>query len=115
MAPLSQKTFAEFGNKTTAAIATTASPAGKSIAVLPLESLSDDKENAFFADGLHDDILTTLAKISDLKVISRTSVSQYQGRGVALNCVRLVVPSAWTIFSKEVSAASAIASSSTSS
>jgi TolB-like protein len=51
----------------------------KSIAVLPLENLSDDKENAFFADGLQDDILTSLAKISDLKVISRTSVSQYRG------------------------------------
>jgi TolB-like protein/tetratricopeptide (TPR) repeat protein len=51
----------------------------KSIAVLPLENLSDDKENAFFADGIHEDILTTLGKIKDLKVISRTSVMQYRG------------------------------------
>ncbi len=51
----------------------------KSIAVLPLENLSDDKENAFFADGLQDDILTSLAKIRDLKVISRTSVMGYRG------------------------------------
>ena len=58
---------------------------GKSIAVLPLENLSDDKENAFFADGIHDDILTSLAKISDLKVISRTSVLQYRGIKAAAN------------------------------
>jgi TolB-like protein/class 3 adenylate cyclase/Flp pilus assembly protein TadD len=51
----------------------------KSIAVLPLENLSEEKENAFFADGIQDDILTGLAKISDLKVISRTSVMQYRG------------------------------------
>ena len=47
--------------------------------MLPLENLSDDKENAFFADGIHEDILTTLGKIRDLKVISRTSVMQYRG------------------------------------
>jgi TolB-like protein/Tfp pilus assembly protein PilF len=62
-----------------------AMPVEKSIAVLPLENLSDDKENGFFADGLQDDILTSLAKISELKVISRTSVAQYRGRGPALN------------------------------
>ncbi len=50
----------------------------KSIAVLPFENLSDDRENAYFADGVHDDILSSLAKISDLKVISRTSVRQYK-------------------------------------
>jgi len=50
----------------------------KSIAVLPLENLSDDKENAFFADGIQDDLLTSLAKIKDLKVISRTSVMSYR-------------------------------------
>src|SRR5512133_2555530 len=44
----------------------------KSIAVLPFENLSDDPQNAYFADGVHDDILSSLAKISDLKVISRT-------------------------------------------
>jgi TolB-like protein/Tfp pilus assembly protein PilF len=52
----------------------------KSIAVLPFENFSDDKENAYFADGIQDDLLTTLSKISDLKVISRTSVMQYRGR-----------------------------------
>ena len=53
-------------------------PAG--IAVLPFENLSDDKEDAFFADGVQDDILTKLAKIADLKVISRTSVMLYRGK-----------------------------------
>jgi TolB-like protein len=53
----------------------------KSIAVLPLENLSEEKENAFFADGIQEDILTGLAKIADLKVISRTSVMQYRGAG----------------------------------
>ena len=51
----------------------------KSIAVLPFENFSDDKENAFFADGIQDDILTNLSKIGDLKVISRTSVMMYRG------------------------------------
>jgi TolB-like protein/Tfp pilus assembly protein PilF len=50
----------------------------KSIAVLPFENLSADQENAFFADGIQDEILTDLAKIADLKVISRTSVMQYK-------------------------------------
>ena len=54
----------------------------KSIAVLPFENLSSDKENAYFADGVQDEILTDLAKIADLKVISRTSVMQYKS-GVA--------------------------------
>lgn len=52
----------------------------KSIAVLPFENFSDDKDNAFFADGIQDDILTNLAKIGDLKVISRTSVMGYRGK-----------------------------------
>jgi TolB-like protein/Flp pilus assembly protein TadD len=52
----------------------------KSIAVLPFENLSNDKEDVFFADGVQDDILTRLAKIRDLKVISRTSVMQYRGK-----------------------------------
>lgn len=51
----------------------------KSIAVLPFENFSDDKANAFFADGIQDDILTSLAKIAELKVISRSSVMQYRG------------------------------------
>ena len=50
----------------------------KSIAVLPFENLSDEKQNAFFADGVQDEILTDLGKIADLKVISRTSVMQYK-------------------------------------
>ena len=50
----------------------------KSIAVLPFENLSSDKENAFFTDGVQDEILTDLAKVADLKVISRTSVMQYR-------------------------------------
>ena len=52
----------------------------KSIAVLPFDNLSEEKENAFFADGIQDDILTNLSKIGDLKVISRTSVMGYRGK-----------------------------------
>src|SRR5262249_46356183 len=55
-------------------------PVTTGIAVLPFENLSDEKEHAFFADGVQDDILTKLAKIADLKVISRTSVMQYRGK-----------------------------------
>src|SRR5262249_34341629 len=51
----------------------------KSIAVLPFENLSNDREDASFADGIQDDVLTKLAKIADLKVISRTSVTGYRG------------------------------------
>jgi TolB-like protein/Flp pilus assembly protein TadD len=58
----------------------TAKKMEKSIAVLPFENLSDDKDNAFFADGIQDDILTNLSKIGDLKVISRTSVMGYRGK-----------------------------------
>jgi serine/threonine-protein kinase len=53
----------------------------KSIAVLPFDNLSDDQANAYFAVGIQDEILTDLAKIADLKVISRTSVMQYKTRG----------------------------------
>jgi TolB-like protein/Tfp pilus assembly protein PilF len=56
----------------------------KSIAVLPFENLSAEKQNEYFADGVQDEILTNLAKIADLKVISRTSVLQYKS-GVARN------------------------------
>jgi len=56
----------------------------KSIAVLPFENLSSDKENAYFTDGVQDEILTHLAKVADLKVISRTSVMQYK-TGVVRN------------------------------
>ena len=52
----------------------------KSIAVLPFENLSEDKANAYFASGIQEEILTRLAKIADLKVISRTSTQQYQSK-----------------------------------
>jgi TolB-like protein/Tfp pilus assembly protein PilF len=74
----------------TVASPTTSAPSGaaavpeKSIAVLPFENLSDEKQNAFFTDGVQDEILTDLAKIADLKVISRTSVMQYKS-GAARN------------------------------
>ena len=58
----------------------------KSIAVLPFQNLTADKANAFFADGVQDQILTNLAKVADLKVISNTSVQQYKaGTGVMRN------------------------------
>ncbi len=52
----------------------------KSVAVLPFENLSRDPDNAYFADGIQDEILTRLSKIADLKVISRTSTQQYQSK-----------------------------------
>jgi TolB-like protein/class 3 adenylate cyclase/Tfp pilus assembly protein PilF len=61
-----------------AAIKALATIPAKSIAVLPFENLSDEKENAYFADGVQDEILTGLSKVADLKVISRTSVMQYK-------------------------------------
>src|SRR5437870_8457553 len=75
----------------------------KSIAVLPFENLSDDKENAYFADGIQDDVLTNLSKIGDLKVISRTSVMPYRGKasnlreiGKALGVGDILVGSVWS-------------------
>jgi TolB-like protein/Tfp pilus assembly protein PilF len=62
----------------------TAHKIDKSIAVLPFENLSDEKENAYFADGVQDEILTDLARIADLKVISRRSVMAYKS-GIARN------------------------------
>jgi TolB-like protein/Tfp pilus assembly protein PilF len=59
---------------------TTVSPPEKSIAVLPFENLSADPDNAYFAEGIQEEILTRLAKIADLKVISRTSMQQYQSK-----------------------------------
>ena len=55
-------------------------PAAAGIAVLPFENLSNDREDASFADGVQDDLLTKLAKIADLKVISRTSVMEYRNQ-----------------------------------
>src|SRR5262249_55177841 len=52
----------------------------KSIAVLPFENLSRDPDNAYFAEGMQEEILTRLAKIADLKVISRTSTQRYQSK-----------------------------------
>src|SRR5437763_9013749 len=62
------------------ASATTAAIPEKSIAVLPFANLSRDPDNAYFADGIQDEILTRLSKIADLKVISRTSTQQYQSK-----------------------------------
>jgi TolB-like protein/Tfp pilus assembly protein PilF len=70
-------TSASAGNIAPSAAAPTALP-GKSIAVLPFENLSADPENAFFAGGVQDEILTDLSKIAELKVISRTSVMKYK-------------------------------------
>ena len=56
----------------------TFTPEERSIAVLPFENLSSDKENAYFAEGIQDEILTRLSKIADLKVISRTSTEHYK-------------------------------------
>ncbi len=68
-------------NKSTSTLAATPE---KSIAVLPFENLSRDPDNAFFTDGVQDEILSDLARIADLKVISRTSVMQYKS-GIARN------------------------------
>ena len=57
-----------------------ASAPEKSIAVLPFENLSRDPDNAYFADGIQEEILTRLASIADLKVISRTSTQHYQSK-----------------------------------
>ena len=59
----------------------------KSIAVLPFENLSDDKNAAYFADGIQDEILTKLASIADLKVISRTSTAKYKSKPEDLKTV----------------------------
>jgi TolB-like protein len=59
----------------------------KSIAVLPFENLSDEKANTYFAAGMQDEILTRLAGIRDLKVISRTSTEQYASRPPNLKIV----------------------------
>ena len=68
----------------TPAMANVSAVPEKSIAVLPFENLSEEKANAFFADGVQDEILSDLARIADLKVISRTSVMNYKS-GIARN------------------------------
>ncbi len=60
------------------AVAAPSSTANKSIAVLPFANLSEEKDSAFFSDGMHEDILTNLALIAELRVVSRTSVMQYR-------------------------------------
>jgi TolB-like protein len=67
-----------FLGRYTAPNRTTSDDSNKSIAVLPFATLSDDRNDAYFADGVQDQILTNLAKVSDLKVISHTSVRQYK-------------------------------------
>ena len=62
-------------------------PNEKSIAVLPFQNLSDDKENAYFADGIQDEILTRLSKIADLKVISSTSTQRYKNPSQKLSAI----------------------------
>jgi TolB-like protein/Tfp pilus assembly protein PilF len=61
--------------------ATPPAPPEKSVAILPFQNLSKDPENAFFTDGVQDEILTSLARVADLKVISHTSVRQYKATG----------------------------------
>ena len=68
-------------------VATRSSIPQKSIAVLPFENLSDDKGAAYFADGIQDEILTKLASIADLKVISRTSTAKYKSKPEDLKTV----------------------------
>ncbi|HXQ01740.1 MAG TPA: CDC27 family protein, partial [Candidatus Udaeobacter sp.] len=75
-----------YTGRNTASAARTELPA-KSIAVLPFENLSDDKGAAYFADGIQDEILTKLASIADLKVISRTSTAKYKSKPEDLKTV----------------------------
>src|SRR4051794_7120901 len=67
-------------SRTKTAPAPVSSVSDKSIAVLPFASLSEDKSNTYFADGIQDEILTRLSKVAQLKVISRTSTQQYQSK-----------------------------------
>jgi TolB-like protein/Flp pilus assembly protein TadD len=78
----------QFGNHAATSEPKSSAP-GKSIAVLPFESLSEDKSNAYFATGMQDEILTRLAGIRDLKVISRTSTAQYASHPTDLKTVGL--------------------------
>src|SRR5256885_3014222 len=71
--------YQRFGLSQKTSVSVSAIPE-KSIAVLPFENRSGDPDNAYFADGIQDEILTSLAKIADLKVISRTSTQHYQNK-----------------------------------
>ena len=70
--------FPQKRNQPLSGAANTSSIPPKSIAVLPFRNLSEEKENAFFADGIQDDLVTSLARIKDLKVVSRGSVASYR-------------------------------------
>jgi magnesium-transporting ATPase (P-type) len=72
----------------------------KSIAVLPFENRSEEKANAYFADGIQDEILTRLARIADLKVVSRTSTQLYQGK--PRNLAEIASSLAWRTFLRVV-------------
>jgi TolB-like protein/Tfp pilus assembly protein PilF len=78
LAPLVLASFLFWKQSRTKNSAAAAVVPDKSIAVLPFENRSEDKENAYFADGIQDEILTRLSKIADLKVISRTSTQHYK-------------------------------------
>ncbi|PYI78689.1 MAG: hypothetical protein DMF04_02365 [Verrucomicrobia bacterium] len=88
-APAAIKSFSQSRAAATPNSSISAAPAipEKSIAVLPFENLSDDKQNAYFADGIQDEILTKLASIADLKVISRTSTAKYKSKPEDLKTV----------------------------
>ena len=85
-----------FRQRTSSTASTSSAPAipEKSIAVLPFENLSEEKQNEYFTDGVQDEILTDLSKIADLKVISRTSVMQYKTGDRRAICARSVSSSA---------------------
>jgi TolB-like protein len=81
------------------AAVTQATPAAsdKSIAVLPFENMSADKDNAYFCDGVQEDILTDLANIGELRVISRTSVEQYRGTTKPIREIARELGVAWIL------------------
>jgi len=84
---LGRYTATNTASATRTGAATDSSIPQKSIAVLPFENLSDDKNAAYFADGIQDEILTKLASIADLKVISRTSTAKYKSKPEDLKTV----------------------------
>jgi TolB-like protein/Tfp pilus assembly protein PilF len=87
VAPGANKADAVAPKAAVAAMAATLQIPAKSIAVLPFENLSDDKANAYFAEGMQDEILTRLAGIADFKVISRTSTKRYESHPENLRIV----------------------------
>ena len=84
---LGRYTASRSGSAETGRPAAAQSVPAKSIAILPFENLSDDKANAYFAEGVKDEILTKLAAVRDLKVISRTSTAKYQSKPDNLKAV----------------------------